>query len=162
MPVESSSPEFRIFLAHPKEWSDSQVDTACEKLRKSYEAGTRQAAARTGREPPKITVIGGAVDYRKRARNLGGFRGWSPSVTDRLTTGALRFTHIVVPTTPKDVDCVRVGRATAIIVRKAVDGQEHTVVAWDQERSLRRIVSVQEHDAENFSHGWELGLEKKP
>jgi len=140
-------PLLRVFFAHPKNWTDEQIDRETNALAELFTAGVTAAARMKGKPPPRVVVISGRDDYKRAAKRAGGWKPWARSVAGPAIDGQPRFHRIVCPEE-------YVGRATADIVRDAITN-DRPVFLLDKGR-LRRITEVRTVNPDSWVNGWRL------
>jgi len=96
--------DYRFFLAHDRGESDERVDqwreTLTEVLGEAY-------------PDHAITIVAGRDDYRSRASDAGGWKGWPQTVVSgRLWDGSPRFHGVIRPAQYVGVMDTVCGRAT--------------------------------------------------
>lgn len=141
-----SSP-MRVFLAHPKSFSDEQIEHWKQAV------GTQM---RSQLELEHVEVIPGRDDYQKYAPAAGGFPGWVRDVPTRKNamTAKPYYDAIVVPGGA-------VGRATADIVMRALGQKLPVLRVLETEDGFQfaRVAQVVVEDQENYIDGWYLEVE---
>jgi hypothetical protein len=81
--------DLRFFLAHDASTPDDKIDKWRERLTEMLGEAY---------EDYNITVIAGRDDYKARAAESGGWKGWPPSVIEgKLWNGEPRFHGIIRP-----------------------------------------------------------------
>jgi len=134
----------RLFFAHPRAWSDEEIDAACAAVLASVEAETGKAAE----------VVSGRDDYNTNIAGCGRVDSWCRDIIVRTDyqSGLAWYAAIVVPRTEG------IGKATATIVRLALAAQMPVLEATISEGQVktRPVRAVREVDAEDYLAGWRL------
>ena len=137
----------RVFLAHPKHWSDEDVDQAVRDLTKLYETGLRRTAERAGEPARAVQVIAGRDDFKKAKQVGKGWRDWATSVSGNLMDGRPRFHRVLIPNR-------EIGRATADILKACID-RNRDVRLWNPATdSLVKVTGVKVRNPDSWQSGW--------
>lgn len=130
----------RAFIAHPKSWTDEQVDGFVAAVKASL--------------PSDAEVVPGRDDYAANIASEGHVSAWVRSVTRRRDVDSgRRYFDLIVATEE------RVGKATADIARDAIAASLPIVLGHlDADGTVRatQIVGVETVDSEDFFTGWLL------
>lgn len=141
------SDRVRVFLAHPKAFSDEQIEHWTQLV---------STEIRNQLETEYVEVVPGRDDYNKFAPAAGGFPGWVRDVPTRrdAMTSKPYYSLIVVPTD-------NVGKATAMIVQHALHLKMPVIRVQDREDGpcIDRVAEVVVEDPEDFTGGWFLEIE---
>ncbi len=134
----------RIFMAHPKSWSDEQIDSVQRQLAESI---SRDIQA-------PVSVIPGRDDFRDNIYSAGTFSGWTRDVVSRINTQTRKpFYDAFVAVTES------VGRATRDILVTA--RRDRPVFFYNPDTgTVHKVVSVEEVDPEDMVTGWVLDHEE--
>ncbi len=136
----------RVFLAHPKAFTDEQITYWTEETRKQFVG-----------EFPDVSVVPGRDDYFQHAPSTGTWKAWAQDVVDRLDSSTREpwYDVIVVPGRT-------VGGATQLIVTLALHrGRPVLVVEENQGDTGARIEislvgKIMREDPDDFISGWVL------
>lgn len=132
----------RVFLAHPKAWSDMTIDEACEQVQEDLAHATWL----------QFEVTAGRDCFRDNFRSWGGWNGWAREVAiGRDMNEQYNFDVLVVPSSPL------VGKATAGMVEMAL-AERKPVVFWHATFGVARVDRLSVNDNKNWQSGWELIL----
>ena len=116
----SNDSDLRFFLAHDRTDSDEDIDTWRERLTELLTEGY---------PAHMVTVVAGRDDYKSRAKDSGGWKGWPRSVfAGNLWDGSTRFHGIIRPV--HDTTDVVCGRPTFEMVQGFRD-LDKTAWVWD-------------------------------
>lgn len=114
------SEQMRIFLAHPKGWTDEQIDAARAGLSAAF---------------PAHVVVAARDEWERVGKAVGGFKGWTQRIGGGTgLDGRPFFSVIAVPAGP-------IGKATAQIAELALQQGRFVLVeddgAWKRGRLVR-------------------------
>lgn len=136
----------RIFLAHPKNVEDSDIEALVARAKAAVEGVLARLAPDV-----KVEIVTGRDDFMARAVSEGGWEGWCASVARgtayRENTLQQRFDAIIVCPSPM------LGRGTAVIVSQALQTKK-PVYFLRQNGALLTVVNLVEHDTNDWQNGW--------
>jgi hypothetical protein len=133
---------YHVFLATPKGMDEQTVQAFYDKVTERFIAAL---------EGIELVLVKAEDDYREHFSRCGGWDAWTRDVgrgVDYMFRTP-RYNCIV---------CVsrRVGKATADIVRHALEGDRMVIVMEGLDAPSQRIRSVREIDSQDYRAGWEL------
>lgn len=166
----------KMFLAHPKSFTDEEIEAFAAEARTALEADWEpsdedacQACRGTGGsvgsdnmdvDPcyscngagyamPEIELIPGRDDYQENARTSGGWRGWPRSVVQRrdYDTNERVYSAIIVPGQ-------MIGKGTLAIVHAAFDAELPVVCLVNGK--LHPATGVFCEDENDYQSGWRI------
>lgn len=138
----STDTDLRFFLAHDKSTPDDTIDAwveECTEVLSDYY------------EDREVTVVSGRDDYQRRAKEAGGWKGWSRSVgTGTLFTGDPLFHGIIRPAVSSDPERQRAGRATFDMVATFLELGKTAWVWYPDDTTFRAIERVEKLDGDSW------------
>lgn len=136
-PEDPMLPKRRLLLAHPKTWTDQEVQEACARLKALVEQYTGQPAS----------VVSGIEDYKHQESS--SYEGWAQDVATANLFGSTeqRITTLVVPT-------LRIGKGVLALVQSCMVAKK-SMVYW-RGNEFYPFTSFRQVDGNDFQTGWEL------
>lgn len=134
----------RVFLAHPRAWSDEEINRFASVVQESIQLET----------PKAVEVTAGRDDYQQRIAGCGHIDVWCRDIVVRTDyqTGLAWYAAVVIPRTEG------IGKATATITRYALAAQMPVMAVWETQGEVRtaRVTGVREVDGEDYLSGWRI------
>lgn len=136
----------RIFLAHPKSFSDEQIAYWINETVKQFSG-----------EYPEITVISGRDDYMQNAPSAGTWKAWAQDVVTRMDSSTREPWYDVI-VSPGSL----VGGATRLIAAYALSADRPVLVISENQADtgarieMARVREVVEIDPKDYVGGWLL------
>jgi hypothetical protein len=135
----------RVFMAHPKSWSDDRIDETKVMISKSIEQ-------ETGTLP---SVIPGRDDYNEYIYIDGSFGTWAANVATRIDTRTRQnFYRAIVVTTEV------IGAATVIIVKNALTARVPVMYFDTETQEVTPVKDLDLMDPDNYQSNHALVLAK--
>ena len=128
----------RVFMAHPKAWSDDQINSVRDQLstKMSLDIGE------------KVHVIAGRDDFNDNIYSAGNFSGWIRDVVGRINSQSRKPFYDVFVAVSENI-----GKATRDILLTA--RRSRPIFFYDVDTdNIRQILSVEEVDADDMVNGW--------
>lgn len=129
----------RIFLAHPKNMPDEQID----------ELKAQASAALSSEVDEELVFVLGREDFAENFATAGGWRGWPRDVIDRIDFNTRRPWYTALLVVPHDT----VGKATAEMVEYALEKRKPVLTLIDG--VAVQATGIQQIDF-SFPGGWAL------
>jgi len=136
----------RIFLAHPKSFSDEQITYWMDETRKQFVG-----------EYPDVRVIPGRDDYMENAPSAGTWQAWAQDVVTRMDSSTREPWYDVIVSPGSAV-----GGATRLIVAYALHANRPVLVISENQADtgarieIERVREVVEVDPKDYFSGWLL------
>ena len=136
----------RVFMAHPKGWSDDQIDETKTQIERSMSADLGKT----------VTVIPGRDDYNEYIYIDGSFGNWAQNVPTRMDTRTRdNFYKAIVVTTEV------IGAATVIIVKHALKAKLPVAYFNIDEQSVHQVIDLDVLDPDDYKSNHALVYSKE-
>lgn len=129
----------KVFLAHGKGDSDSQIEEWKHTIERLFRA-----------DDIPVEIVLGREDYAENFASSGGWSGWTFDVVMRKDYMTQDYTYgaVIVPTE-------FVGKATAQMVGHALEHARPVLLLW-QDRELVVVHAIDRQDDQDFQRGWRV------
>jgi hypothetical protein len=145
-PMHPPRKVFRVFIAHPKDVNDNEIEIIRERI-----ASILERASERSPNPVKVSAILGREDWDANFKRCGAWHAWERDVVLRVDYATReRFYSAIVATSRI------IGSATRGIILTAIAAKVPALLFDEQRQMMWKIRSVVTIDPMDFREGWEI------